>query len=182
MISEIIAQRADIEQLKTLFGRSLRVGAVEVVDAEKGFRINLGNGADGAPFLSPFYPHPESGGATSTWAPLSKGQIVGVINPGGDPRQGILLRGGFSADNPAPSGNLDENVLEFGGVKLTINKDGSVQIDAATAVTVNAPQVNLGGLGGKPVARIGDKVAVGSGSSAGNWPIVEGSSVVSAVD
>ena len=182
MISEIIAQRADIEQLKTLFGRSLRVGAVEVVDAEKGFRINLGNGADGEPFLSPFYPHPESGGTTSSWAPLSKGQIVGVINPGGDPRQGILLRGGFSGDNPAPSGSLDENVLQFGGVKVTISKDGSVQIDAATAVTVNAPQVTLGGLGGKPVARVGDLVSVGTGSSAGTWPIIEGSSVVSAVD
>lgn len=180
MISEIIAQRADIEQLKALFGRSLRVGAVEVVDAEKGFRINLGNGADGAPFLSPFYPHPESGGATSTWVPLSKGQIVGVINPGGDPRQGILLRGGFSADNPAPSGSLDENVFEFGGVKLTI-RDCSLIIDAPMAVTVNAPEVNLGGVGGRPVARIGDKVEVGGGSSAGLWPIVEGSSVVSAV-
>lgn len=181
MISEIIAQRADIEQLKTVFGRALRVGPVEVVDPVKGFRISYGNGSGGEPFLSPFYPHPESGGATSTWAPLSKGQVVGVINPGGDPRQGILLRGGFSADNPAPSQSLDENVLAFGGVKLTLHKDGTVTIDAASAVTVNAPQVNLGGEGGKPVARIGDKVAVGSGSSAGQWPIVEGSSAVSAV-
>jgi hypothetical protein len=120
MISEIIAQRADIEQLKTLFGRSLKVGPVEVVDAERGFRIKLGEGQGGKPYLSPFYPHPESGGATSTWAPLSKGQIVGIINPGGDARRGVLLRGGFSDENPPPSQSLEENVYSFNGVTITV--------------------------------------------------------------
>ncbi|MCR6672198.1 baseplate assembly protein [Devosia ginsengisoli] len=181
MISEIIAQRADIEQLKMLFGRALRVGPVAVVDPEKGFRIKLGDGADGQPYLSPFYPHPESGGATSTWAPLSEGQIVGVINPGGDPRRGVLLRGGFSDANPPPSQSLDENVLRFGQVKLTIGKDGALTIDAATNVLVNAPRIELGGAGGPKVARIGDHVLVGHGSSAGMHPIVEGSDVVSAI-
>ncbi|WEK04561.1 MAG: baseplate assembly protein [Candidatus Devosia phytovorans] len=181
MISEIVAQRADIEQLKTLFGRMLRVGSIAVVDPEKGFRVKWGNGPKGEPFLSPFYPHPESGGATSTWFPLSEGQIVGVINPGGDPKQGLLIRGGFSGENAAPSGSLDENVLKFGSVKITIGNDGAVTIDAAQAVTVNAPLVDLGGTGGKPVARVGDMVRVTGGSSSGLWPIVEGSSVVNAV-
>lgn len=180
MISEIIAQRADIEQLKTLFGRALRVGPVEVVDAERGFRIKLGAGEDGRPFLSPFYPHPESGGATSTWAPLSKGQIVGVINPGGDPRRGIIIRGGFSGSNPPPSQNLDENVVTFGGVKITIAKDGGVTIDAATKVVVNAPDIALGGEGGRKVARVGDMVNVTYGSSMGMHPIAEGSDFVTA--
>lgn len=181
MIAEIIAQRADIEQLKMLFGRALRVGPVAVVDPKKGFRIKLGEGPDGQPYLSPFYPHPESGGATSTWAPLSEGQIVGLINPGGDPRRGVLLRGGFSDANPPPSQSLDENVLEFGQVKITVGKGGSVTIDAATNVVVNAPRIDLGGEGGRKVARIGDMVEVGHGSSSGLHPIVQGSSVVSAV-
>lgn len=181
MISEIIAQRADIEQLKSILGRALRVGAVEVVDAEKGFRIKFADGPDG-PYLSPFYPHPESGGNTSTWAPLSKGQVVGIIQPGGDPRRGVLLRGGFSDQNPPPSQSLDENKLRFGGVTITLTKDGAVTVEAEGTVRVKAAKVELGGAGGKPVARIGDKVDVGSGSSKGLWPIVEGSSVVSAVD
>lgn len=181
MISEIIAQRADIEQLKTLFGRALRVGAVEVVDAQKGFRVKLGDGPDGQPFLSPWYPHPESGGATSTWMPLSKGQIVGVINPGGDPRRGVLIRGGFSDANPAPSQSLGENLFSFGGVTITVLADGALQIDAPGRVIVNSPNVELGGEGGPPVARIGDLVAVGAGSSAGSWPIVTGSDAVKAV-
>lgn len=181
MINQMLLLRADIEALRTAFGTALRVGPVEVVDAQKGFRVKWGEGTDGKPFLSPWLPHPESGGETSTWAPLSKGQIVGVINPNGDPRQGMLLRGGFSDQNPPPSESLDENVLRFGGVTITLGKGGSVVIDAAGPVTVNAPVVNLGGEGGKPVARVGDLVDVGAGSSTGLWPIVQGSAVVKAV-
>ncbi|KAB2859320.1 MAG: hypothetical protein F9K43_23985, partial [Bauldia sp.] len=161
---------------------ALRVGPVEEVDARKGFRVKWGEDGDGRPFLSPWYPHPESGGATSTWMPLSKGQVVGIINPDGDPRQGVLMRGGFSGQNPPPSESLAENVYRFGGVTVTVNKNGSIVIDAEGPVTVNAPQVNLGGPDGRPVARIGDRVAVTAGSSTGLWPIVEGSSVVNAVD
>ncbi len=38
--------------------------------------------------------------------------------------------------------------------------------------------VNLGGSGGQPIARIGDKVEITGGSSAGQWPIISGSSKV----
>lgn len=174
MIGELISLRSDLEALKTHFGSSLRVGTVAAVDAERGYRVSWGAGTGGEEFLSPWYPHPESGGATSTWFPLSKGQIVGVINPNGDPRQGILLRGGFSGQNQPPSQDLDVNLLEFGGVKIEIKEGGTVIVHAA--------RIELGGEGGRPVARIGDMVNVSSGSSTGLWPIVEGSSVVSAVD
>ncbi|NMG39810.1 baseplate assembly protein [Chelativorans sp. ZYF759] len=126
MASVVAEIKADVEMLKTAFGNSLKVGPVEEVDAQKGYRLKLGEGPDG-PYLSPWYPHPESGGATKSWAPLSKGQIVGVINPTGDPRQGILLRAGFSGQDGAPSSDLAENVLQFGGVTLSI-KDGVLTI------------------------------------------------------
>lgn len=62
--------------------------------------------------------------------------------------------------------------IRLGGSRLTIT-DGHVVIEAGS--------VDLGGTGGARVARIGDKVNVASGSSAGLWPIVEGSEKVSAV-
>ncbi len=55
--------------------------------------------------------------------------------------------------------------------KVTVNAD---------QVAVNAGAVDLGGAGGQAVARIGDEVAVGAGSSAGRWPIVSGSGKVKA--
>lgn len=128
MIEALVGMKIDIEMLKTAFGNALKVGPVEVVDAKQGYRLKLGEAPDGAPFLSPWYPHPESGGATGTWAPLSKGQIVGVINPGGDPRQGVLLRGGFSGINPPISESLGENKYKFGGVTVTV-ADGKVTIE-----------------------------------------------------
>lgn len=177
MISDFVAMRLDIEMLKTAFGNSLKVGPVEVIDAQKGYRLRLG-GSDADPFLSPWYPHPETG---KTSLPLKKGQIVGVVNPSGDPRQGLMFRGGYSDANPSPNDNMDANVFEDAGVRIEI-RDGVVYVSAASKAVVEAPVVELGGEGGKPVARIGDKVSVGSGSSQGLWPIVEGSSVVTAVD
>ncbi|WP_274626571.1 baseplate assembly protein [Arvimicrobium flavum] len=128
MIEALVDMRIDIEMLKTAFGNALVVGPVEVIDAKRGFRLKHGDGPDGQPYLSPWYPHPESGGATGTWFPLSKGQIVGVINPGGDPRQGVMFRGGFSGINPQISENLGENKYTFGGVTITV-AGGVVTID-----------------------------------------------------
>lgn len=45
-------------------------------------------------------------------------------------------------------------------------------------VVVESDDIHFGGEGGAKVARIGDRVEVGSGSSAGLWPIVEGSDKV----
>jgi hypothetical protein len=45
-------------------------------------------------------------------------------------------------------------------------------------VVVESDNINFGEEGGAKVARVGDRVNVGSGSSAGLWPIVEGSDKV----
>ncbi|WEJ33866.1 baseplate assembly protein [Devosia sp. SD17-2] len=177
MLDLIVGMKADLEMLKTAFGNSLKIGPVAQIDAEKGYRLRLG-GKDDEPFLSPWYPHPETG---KTSVPLKLKQIVGVVNPAGDPRQGLVFRAGYSDDNPSPNTDMNANVFDDAGVRIEI-KDGVLHITAAQHVVVNAPKVSLGGEGGKPVARIGDMVLVGAGSSAGPWPIVEGSSVVSAVD
>lgn len=74
--------------------------------------------------------------------------------------------------------------------KVVVTASGDVEITAGGQVSVNASgdvnlvaggDVNLGGPGGAAVARVGDLVNVGAGSSAGQWPIVSGSSKVKAV-
>ena len=127
MIEFLTGQRIDIEMLKTRFGQMIRIGPIEEIDPAKGYRIKLGDGDDG-PFLSPWLPHPESGGQTSSWIPLSKGQVVGVLSPNGDIRQGVLLRGGFTDSNPAPSADLMANVLKGLGATVTL-KDGTLTVD-----------------------------------------------------
>lgn len=66
-----------------------------------------------------------------------------------------------------------DGTFEAVAPKLVINVTGDVVINAGG-------NVELGGVGGPAVARVGDNVDVGSGSSAGLWPIVEGSSKVKA--
>ncbi|MEJ8474457.1 baseplate assembly protein [Roseibium algae] len=135
MYDILLRQRADLEMLKTAFGNSLKVGPIEVVDPARGYRVKLADGPDG-PVLSPFYPHPESGGQSLSWMPLSKGQIVGVVNPSGDGRQGVLLRGGFSGDASAPSQDLLANVLKTLGITITI-KDGKLRLQGDLEVEGN---------------------------------------------
>ncbi|WP_298981560.1 baseplate assembly protein [uncultured Roseibium sp.] len=127
MLVDLIAgQRIDLEQLKTKFGHMIKVGPIEVVDAVKGYRIKLGEGEDG-PFLSPWLPHPESGGQSSSWVPLSEGQIVAVLSPNGDMRQGALLRNGFTDGNPQPSDDLKANFFEAFDITISM-KDGTLKV------------------------------------------------------
>lgn len=112
----IIDMAVDLAMLKTALGKMIKVGPVAVVDAEKGYRIRLG-GTDDEPFLSPWRPHPETG---KTSVPLKEGQIVGLLNPSGDPRQGLLLRGGYSDAHSSPNGDMAANVFEDAGVKVTV--------------------------------------------------------------
>jgi hypothetical protein len=127
MIADFWALRAEVEMLKTAFGNSMKVGPVEEIDAVKGYRLKLGDGEDG-PFLSPWYPHPETG---KTSVPLKKGQIVGVMNPTGDPRQGIVIRGGYSDENASPNSDMKANVFKDAGVEMTI-ADGQLKTTSKT--------------------------------------------------
>lgn len=136
MYRELLALKIDIEMLKTAFGNSMKVGPIAAIDARRGYRIKFGEDENGEPFLSPWYPHPESGGSSSTWMPLSLGQIVGMVNPNGDTRQGLLIRGGFSDANQPPSEDMLANVLRAFGVSVTV-KDGTVTIDGNLVVKGN---------------------------------------------
>ncbi len=106
----------DLQMLKTAFGKAMKMGPVEQINPVKGYRLRLGEGPNG-PFLSPWYPHPETGKSS---VPLKKGQVVGVVNPTGDPRQGFLIRGGYSDAYPSPNDDMDANVFEDAGVRLSI--------------------------------------------------------------
>ncbi|MCR5941105.1 baseplate assembly protein [Ochrobactrum sp. XJ1] len=133
MYRELLSLKIDIEMLKTAFGNSMKVGPIAAIDPKRGYRIKFGEDENGEPFLSPWYPHPESGGNSSTWMPLSLGQIVGMVNPNGDTRQGLLIRGGFSDANQPPSEDMLANVLRAFGVSVTV-KDGTVTIEGNLVV------------------------------------------------
>jgi hypothetical protein len=120
----LVSMSADIAMLRSAFGNSLKVGPIEEVDAVKGYRIKLGE-TNGKPFLSPWQPHPESG---KTSVPLRKGDIVGVVSPSGDMRQGVMFRAGYSGPRPSPNDDMNANVFEDAGVRVTV-ADGALVIN-----------------------------------------------------
>jgi phage baseplate assembly protein gpV len=115
--SDVAELRAEVEALRTLVANMVRVGPVEEIDAEKGYRLKLGQSADGEAYLSPWLPHPETG---KTSVPLKKGQIVGLLAPTGDPQQGFMVRGGYSDEHSTPNADMEANVFEDAGVRVVI--------------------------------------------------------------
>jgi len=121
-------------------------------------------------------------GNVRTWSPLSVGEQVMIISPAGDLTQGVVVPSLYQNAHPAPSNKANEHITDYGdGTVITYDTTAhKLRIDCASTVEVIAPKVDLGGVGGAKVARVGDWVAVGAGSSAGNWPIFSGSDIVSA--
>jgi hypothetical protein len=122
MLAKIVADAIqpvlrDLHMLKSAFSRMVKEGAVEEIDAEKGYRAKLGEGTDGQPYLSGWMPFPES---SKSSVPLKKGQPVVLLCPGGDVRQALMLRTGYSDALPSPNSDMEANVFEDAGVKVTI--------------------------------------------------------------
>lgn len=114
LMKVVVRLRAELAEVRHRQATMFRVGTVEQSDAKKGYQIKFGEDG-GKAIPSPWYPHPEEGGTRKTWRPMPKGQIVYVIAPDGDHRQGLIIpKGGFSDQNKQPSENMDEHVEEFG--------------------------------------------------------------------
>lgn len=118
-------------------------------------------------------PWAEVGGNVRTWHPPAIGQQVVMFSPSGNLGHAIVFPAAFSDQYPQPSSAGDEQIITIGSTTLKLKGDEAV-VETPHAI-IKAGKVDLGGEGGKPVARIGDKTSDGA-------VIVEGSGTVSAVD
>jgi len=123
LTDSLVSMSADIAMLRAAFGNAFKVGPIEDIDAVKGYRVKLGE-TNGKPFLSPWQPHPESGKSS---VPLTKGDIVGIVNPSGDMRQGVMFRAGYSGPRPSPNDDMNANVFEDADVRVTV-ADGALVV------------------------------------------------------
>lgn len=177
-LAQIVAGLArEVEDLKRIAENTIRVGHVVEVDAANGLaRVDIGTEQN--PAVTDLRPWTEHAGAIKTFVPLTVGEQVRLISPGGEIAAGWIDRGGFSDANPAPHDKTAEAVMTVGDTRIT-KKGDEVRIETPNAIVI-ADKVELGDEGGPAVARIGDRVDVPIGSSKGLWPIVEGSSIVNA--
>ncbi len=173
MLDEIKTRLAELERKTGNFVRKAKVASY----SDGKVVVEDGSGFKSAPVTQASI----TSGEWQIDAPANVGAQGFLFCQDGETENGIFFPCIPSGDNPhasAEGGTMrlkgpDGVVVEITGGKLTIT---------CTEATVNADKVSLGGEGGKKVARVGDMVAVGGISSAGLWPIVEGSSKVFATD
>ncbi len=170
---------AQIGDMKRRDRNRKRTGIVSEVDTAKGLARVRFEIRDGKDYVGPWMPWGEiAAGDIKTHIPPSVGQQVTVVSESGDLADGVIDMSIPSNANPRPHDGAEAVItkgdtrIEIAGQKVTVN---------TVSALVNAQRVELGGTGGRKVARVGDMVNVGSGSSAGMWPIVEGSNVVTAI-
>ena len=139
-------------------------------------------------------------GSNNIWNPPEIDEQVVILSPSGDLSQAIILPSLYKNN----ASNSDQNIKSItyqDGSKISFNvssgtldldlkgdviikvvgnaniEGDNINITASSNITLDG-NVDLGGSGGQPIARIGDKVEITGGSSAGQWPIISGSSKV----
>lgn len=157
-----------------------RKGTVaEVSDDKSKYRVKLSEQGK-EPFLTPWIKaRTVAAGGVKMDILHSVGEQVDVVSENGDMTDAQIDFSIYSDANARENTDLPFHI-KIGETVIEASPD-FVKVTGPKVVVVS-PNVQLGGEGGKRVARIGDKVNVSSGSSQGLWPIVEGSQSVFATD
>jgi len=179
-VSDLYYRLAEIERRSRNRKRTGTIAEVGEGDNAGKYRVQLSEQGE-KPFLSPWMKARTVGaGGVKIDVVRTVGEQVDVISESGDLTDAVIDMSTYSDENARENGGNVPLHIKIGDAVLEMSGDGLTV--TASNVIVNSPNVQLGGEGGRPVARIGDKVNVSTGSSAGLWPIVEGSGSVSAVD
>lgn len=145
---ELVARVAELERR---FAGTVRHGRVAEVDAAKGrVRLSLGESTAGGDFLSPWVPYAQFAGALRAHIPVSPGQQLTLMAPGGDWQQAVAVPLAFSDAVTSPSNKGDENVITYGNVTITLKDDlvdirvGSAQLCITSAsISLVASRIDL---------------------------------------
>jgi phage baseplate assembly protein V len=180
----------NLNDLARRLANIIRLGQIFAVDYEAAkARVKIGNlETDWLPWIT------ANSSTTKNWNPPEIDEQVIVLSPCGELNQGVILPSLYRSNTPENSGDI-KSVTFADGSKISFDKTsgnldldikgnatikiaGNAQIEAAN-ITLKG-NIDLGDSGGNSVARVGDKVKIDSGSSAGEWPIISGSSKVKA--
>ena len=187
-----------INDLGRRLANIVRIGTILEIDFQAAkARVKIGK------ITTDFLPWTNTNsGQNNSWNPPEIDEQVVILSPSGELNQAIILPSLYknnasgNADNIHSITYKDGSKIAFDHNSSTLNLDikgdttlnitGNTTIKVAQNAEIEATNVtlkgnvNLGGSSGQAVARVGDKVKITSGSSAGEWPITSGSSKVNA--
>ncbi|MBU6141288.1 MAG: phage baseplate assembly protein V [Proteobacteria bacterium] len=180
----------NLNDLARRLANIIRLGQIFAINyATAKARVKIGDlQTDWLPWIA------SNSGSNKDWNPPEIDEQVMILSPCGELNQGVIFPSLYRENAPENSGNIqsitfaDGSKISFNRISGNLDLDikgsanikvaGNAQIEAAN-ITLKG-NVDLGGSGGTAVARVGDKVRITSGSSAGEWPIIGGSSNVKA--
>ena len=176
----------NLNDLARRLANIIRLGQIFAIDytAAKA-RVKIGNlETDWLPWIT------SNSGENKDWNPPEIDEQVMILSPCGELNQGVIFPSLYRGSAPENSGDIksitfaDGSKISFnsasGNLDLDIKGDATIKVAGnakieATNITLKG-NVDLGDIGGSPVARVGDKVRVGNSE----WPIISGSSIVKA--
>lgn len=138
-------------ELSRQLANIIRTGTIQHLDLQKA-RCRVAVGALVTDWL-PFWA--TRAGTTRTWSAPTIGEQCVIFSPSGELAAGLVLAGGYSDDNEAPSASADEHLITFADGATIIYNHGSstahvsgvskVYIDAAESIDINCPQTTIQG-------------------------------------
>jgi phage baseplate assembly protein gpV len=133
-----------VARLEQRVANSVVHGKVTDVDASKQLaRVQIGEDENGQPVKSPWVPYGQMAGALKVHAPPSVGQNMTMMNPTGDPSQGILMPMTWNNANESPSKNGNENVLTYGNVRVELKNDHVLLKVGSTELKITGGEIAL---------------------------------------
>jgi phage baseplate assembly protein gpV len=115
---------ADVEDLRRRMAGLIRYGVVISVDPAAGkVRLKIGAATEGGDALTASLPYMQTAGAVRGHNPPSVGQQMMILSPSGDMRQGVALPLTWSDAIASPGNSLDDHILTFGSVRVSMKVD-----------------------------------------------------------
>lgn len=178
----------NLNDLARRLANIIRLGQIFEIDFEAAkARVKIGDiETDWLPWIT------AKSGENKSWNPPEIDEQVIVLSSCGELNQGIILPSLYRGSAPENSDNI-QSVIFADGSKISFDRSsGNLNLDIKGGATIKVAgnaeieatnitlkgDVDLGDVGGNAVARVGDRVRIDSGSSAGEWPIISGSSKV----
>lgn len=117
-----------VEKQQTLINNMFREGEVQSVDHPNGRVVAVAHGIETKPIS-----RLEQAGDIVEWNPLSVGQRVIVVAPGGDLGKAFIIPGGFTDQVPQPDNRGAHKRTKIGNSLVTQSAAGLViEVDGAT--------------------------------------------------
>lgn len=141
LLDRIGTLESTVQRQQVRINNMFREGTVKSVDEKTGTAIVDAHGVESKP--SPWL---TQAGDINEWTPLSEGQRVVLISPGGDMGRSFIMPGGYTDEVKAPHDAKAQKRVKIGNAVITHSGDGLfIEVGGASFQFTGAGFEQIGG-------------------------------------